>query len=196
MLIFKKDINTLTQEDMQLFLSRMPEEKRTEVLSFRNEDDKKRSVCGFIAATEALAAFLSKDGCEITIAYDKNGKPVCDEAFLSIAHAGDFAVCAVSDRPIGIDAEVFRKVKIGAAFRVCTENELSYIFRDGCEQESVGGCDDETVLRFLEIWTKKEAYGKMLGCGTLYDMKNTEVSDIKTWRDGELIISVSQKDVN
>ncbi|MGN1118206.1 MAG: 4'-phosphopantetheinyl transferase family protein [Acutalibacteraceae bacterium] len=194
MLILKKAIDSLKSEEMTLWLSRIPEKKRNEIMAFRNIDDRKRSVCGYILAVEGLGEFLGSDENEITIAYSENGKPVFDGAFLSIAHAGNFAVCAVSGNPVGIDAEVFRRISPKAALRFCTKNELLYIFGNDFDGEIPQKADEDVTLRFLEIWTKKEAYGKMLGCGTLYDMKNTDVSHVKTMRDGDLIISVTEKE--
>lgn len=193
MLILKKNINTLSDKEYSFYLSLMTSKKQKEIAAYRFEEDKKRSVCGYMLALKALSEFLNEDESEIKISYQKNGKPVCDKAFLSIAHAGDYAVCAVSALPVGIDAEnANRKVTLKAAMRVCTENEMNYIFGEPTFNE-MKEYDKNTKLRFLEVWTKKEAFGKMTGEGINYDMKNTDVSHIKTRRDGELIISVTEK---
>lgn len=194
MLVMKKDISTMSDSEFRLWLLKMPQEKQKTINAYRKEDDRKRSVCGYMIAVKALSQFLNKNPGDITIAYDENGKPITDGASLSIAHAGSFAVCAVSDCPVGIDAEVMRKMSLRAALRVCTKKELMYIFGDDFNGTIPENADDETKLRFLEIWTKKEAYGKMLGTGIIYDMKNTDVMNIKTWRDGVLIISATQKE--
>ena len=196
MLILKKDINSLTEEEYDEVISRIPQKKVNEISVLRREDDKKRSVCGCLLAFRALGEFLGCDEKNVTFSYDENGRPVSENAFLSISHAGDFAVCAVSDKPVGIDAEVLRRIKPRAALRVCTENELRYIFGENADRDNLPDeADEETSLRFLEIWTKKEAYGKMLGCGILYEMDKTDVSHIKTKREGNLIISFTQKEV-
>ncbi len=44
-------------------------------------------------------------GAPAEIYTDKNGKPLCDEAFLSIAHTKNIAVLALSSEPIGVDIE-------------------------------------------------------------------------------------------
>ncbi len=54
------------------------------------------------AVTAALEAFCGKP-CEIYT--DKNGKPLCDNAYFSISHTGDVALLAISDSPIGADME-------------------------------------------------------------------------------------------
>lgn len=189
MLIDKMNINSLSGEDFALWLGRMPEKKQAEVISYRREEDKKRSVCGYRLAVKTLSKFLKTGEEEITLSYEESGKPVCSGAHLSISHAGDYAVCAVSDKLCGIDAEVMRKVSLRAALRVCTKAELRYIFGDDFDGDIPKVETYEMRSRFLEIWTKKEAFGKMLGKGIAYDMKNTDVTYIKTWHDGELIIS-------
>lgn len=70
---------------------------------------------------------------------DENGKPVCDNGYLSIAHSGDYAVAVHSDRPIGLDIEKIRPLSPALAARLG---------------------DDP-----LSAWVKKEAYGKALGVG-------------------------------
>lgn len=188
------NIDSLSEADFSHWFYRMPEKKQAEVISCRKEIDKKRSVCGYMLAVKALSEFLRRDENDISIGYDENGKPFSEGAYLSIAHTGNYAVCAVSDTPCGIDAETKdRRVSLKTALRVCTENELKYIFGENFDGTIPEIKDDETVIRFIEIWTKKEAYGKMLGKGIVYDMKNTDVTYIETKHDGELIISAVGK---
>lgn len=69
---------------------------------------------------------------------DEKGKPICQSGYLSLAHSGDYAVAAWSDRPIGVDIEKHRPLSPALAKRL--------------------GGD-------LEEWVKKEAYGKAIGTG-------------------------------
>lgn len=60
-------------------------------------------------------------------------------------------MCAVSDRPVGIDIERPRKNAIKVAERFFTQAECDWIGDDS--------------LRFARIWTLKEAYAKLTGDG-------------------------------
>ena len=54
---------------------------------------------------------------------------------------------------------------------VCTKEELVYIFVDKLSVENVAEIrDKEILIRFFEIWTQKEAYGKCIGVGVV-DLK-------------------------
>lgn len=194
MILKKKNITTVGESEYAYYLNKMPDDKQKNISAYRKDEDKKRSVCGYMLALKTLSEFMNKNEKEVSVSYDENGKPVTEGCFLSIAHAGDYAICAVSDKPIGVDAEILREVKLTTALRVCTENELIYIFADKFDSNIPEKTDIDVSARFLEVWTKKEAYGKMHGTGILYDMKNTDVLHIDTVYDGELIISVCQQE--
>ena len=77
---------------------------------------------GRIAARRALAAWLSAIGGEPDdddpdIDYDAEGRPILTSGpfagtvFLSVSHKDGVAVCAASDRPLGIDLERFTSVR-------------------------------------------------------------------------------------
>ena len=75
-------------------------------------------------------------------------------------------VCVVNDNPVGVDIEKIRHVDLNTAKRIFSDEEIGYIFG------SVPGIEDyrhylnDAVLqRFFELWTKKEAYGKLVGMG-------------------------------
>lgn len=69
-------------------------------------------------------------------------------------------VCAVSDVPIGIDAERVRTFRPNVVKRCCSLQEQDYIL----EEEE----------RFFQIWTLKESYIKMIGEGMHFPMKKAE----------------------
>lgn len=106
------------------------------------------------------------------IPYLTNGK------YISITHTDmDGSVAeyiAISDFPIGIDAEnVRRDVNIGIAKRFFSRDEAEYI--------------GDNKDRFLEIWRKREAYGKMTRAG-FYDKS---VMDIDCFTEYELYDGVT-----
>jgi phosphopantetheinyl transferase len=80
---------------------------------------------------------------------DDQGKPICDNGYLSIAHSGDYAVAVHGDRPIGVDIEKKRPLSPALAKRL--------------------GGD-------LTEWVKKEAYGKALGIG-IYRVLDAPIPD-------------------
>lgn len=89
------------------------------------------------------------------------GKPYAENApYFNLSHSGDWLLCAVSDTPVGADIETPRTVSPNLLRRTCTPAELAYIGDD--------------AQRFLEVWTAKEAYLKLLGTGLRVDLRKIE----------------------
>ena len=90
----------------------------------------------------------------------------------SLSHAGEFAVSAISDLPVGIDIERVRPVRESLAKRICTDQEWNEVW--------LKKPDDKT---FLALFSGKESIVKRSGRG-LSDMTNVEVARfpvMQTW---------------
>ena len=87
-------------------------------------------------------------------------------------------VIAVSECSVGVDAEKIREVDIRVKKRF-TKAEAEYIGYD--------------IVRFFEIWTKKEAFLKQKGVGLKGGLQSfcvTENAKISTFNYNDYIISV------
>lgn len=83
----------------------------------------------------------------------ENGKPYIDgdPLFFSLSHSGERGVIAVSDRPIGVDLELYKHKEHPALLSRFTDEEKSEI---------------SSERDFLIHWTVREAFIKMKG-GTI-----------------------------
>ncbi len=90
----------------------------------------------------------------------KNGKPYTDGASFSVTHTADTALIAISDKPVGIDAEIIRERKSVSIIKRLTARERAEI--------------KGSSLEFLKNWIVKEAYIKMLGGTLAHDFKRLE----------------------
>ena len=115
------NINELTDEQYEREMDFLCPQKRERVLKIRFEDDKKRSLAANFAARRAAADFFGTDEDEIRITCDGNGKPLCDGCYISLSHSGDYAVCAVSSFPIGVDIEKKRDVNPKLINKICVK---------------------------------------------------------------------------
>ena len=79
------------------------------------------------------------------------GKPTVEGCFFSISHTDGVAVCAVSDKEVGIDIERPRKLTDAVINRAFTSREI----------EMAG--DDKD--RYILLWTIKESVMKWFGLG-------------------------------
>lgn len=97
--------------------------------------------------------------------FGAHGKPEIGELPLnfSLSHSGSYVVSAVSERMIGADIQQFRDTdSIKLARRFFTENEYKELKKCG---------ESERQQLFFELWTRKEAYGKLTGEGVFPALK-------------------------
>lgn len=90
------------------------------------------------------------------IAKHPGGKPYFSAGpwHLSISHTRQVALCALSEQPVGLDAEQPRPVPENLMQRCLAEPELA-VCRAAADPNAA----------FLRFWTLKEAYAKYDGCG-------------------------------
>lgn len=123
-------------------------------------DDKKRTLAGRYLLKKMIKELYGRE--EFTLTFNENGKPTLDFCFFSISHSGDFAVCAVSDFPVGVDIERMKSFK----------QRDKYMLFTGTESEYVNKSDSRN--RFYTLWTRKEAYIKAKG-GVIADAAKIEL---------------------
>lgn len=87
--------------------------------------------------------------------YDKNGKPLADNCFVSVSHSGSLVAVCLGDLPLGIDIErpVERPNRLNIAQRLFKGKELLYYY------------NNENLEGFYTVWTRKEAFAKIDGQG-------------------------------
>lgn len=124
---------------------------------------------GIKLAVRALSEFIGMGEESIIIERNSLGKPVLASgaAHFNISHSFERVVCAVSEKPVGVDIEKIRPFRRGVVTRFFSESEAGYIERAESENEA--------CKRFYELWTLKEAYVKMTGEG-LKDLKKVSIA--------------------
>lgn len=117
----------------------------------KRTEDKRRTMGGLILLRRAVKQNFGISSYDITL--NENGKPLLDFCYFNISHSEQYVVLAISDKPVGIDIQKMRSITRRDDYRLFTYNEVSYVNSESGDFES----------KFFEIWTKKEAYIKMLG---------------------------------
>lgn len=167
---YKYDIRDLTDAEYNKWYSLMSEDKQQRVNRFRFVDDKKRTVAGEMLARKAISEWCRVTPEIITFGIKEHGKPYVKDLAVefNISHSGEMVVCAVNDKPIGIDIEQIRPINLTIAKRICTDEELLYLFgHQPTDKDFTYTTDMEILTRFFELWTAKEAYGKCIGEGIM-----------------------------
>lgn len=175
---YKYNIRNLTDEEYAYWYSLMNADKQQRVDRYRFLDDKKRTVAGEMLARQAFAEWCGVAPESITFAIGEYGKPyiVGLDVEFNISHSGDMVVCAVDDKPVGIDIEQIRPVDLSIVKRIFTDAELFYLFGHNPTDVDFAYTEDGVILtRFFELWTKKEACGKCIGVGLCYDSLDSDI---------------------
>ena len=139
------------------------------------------------SAYSLLDKMLKKHGVsEYEISKNENGKPYIEGASVhfSISHTDGLCAVAVSDGEIGIDCE-----KIDSAYKSRVDNFSKKYFTVS-EQNEIAGSED-TLAKFFEIWTRKEAYIKKYGLNSAHISRvDTTAHEFKTVLVGGYIITI------
>lgn len=169
---YKYNIKDLSDSEYNKWYLLMSNEKRQRVNRLRFGDDKKRTVAGEMIARKAVFEWCGIQPDKIIFDTGVHGKPyaVGLDVEFNISHSGNMVVCAVNDKPVGIDIEQIRPIDLTIAKRICTNDELIYLFGHEAAETDFTYTDNVDILsRFFEIWTAKEAYGKCIGAGLISD---------------------------
>ena len=160
MKIYSCDISKTNDSDFELWFKKMSEERKEGVRKLLIPHKQKSKIASDNLCRHAISEFCNVSPDSIEFGITEKGKPYAKglEIYFNISHSGDLAVCAVSDKEIGIDIEKIRKINPNSAKKFAAEAEIEYInsHRNG----------------FFEIWTLKEAYFKCIGTGLGADIKN------------------------
>ena len=137
--------------------------------------DRDRFAAGRAFLRLLLAKYLGVAARDVGFRYDPYGKPVladprCGLRF-NLAHSGTLAVCAVTrgSGDIGVDVEHVKPIENAEALARAVLSPLELV--------RLGALPEPVRLRsFYEVWTRKEAFLKALGCGLNRPLHSLEVS--------------------
>lgn len=144
------------------------EERRSRIERMAVNGDKIRSLFAELLiryeASEQLGADFNK------LVFEKNsfGKPFAvgnDGYDFSVSHSAGAVAFAGGFSAAGADIERIRRRKNSVSERFFAENEINFIEKS-----------DDPDEAFFEIWTKKEAYSKMLGKGLAAGFNSFDVT--------------------
>ena len=139
------DIRTVSAAELARWEAAAEPERRARWQQFRRPDDRARSIC----ADHLARTLLRGAGAQTPVIR------------VNCSHSGSFVCCAVHKSTVGVDLEARRPVRAALAARICTPEELVFT--------APGGRFDS--LRFLQLWTAKEAWVKYTGEGLGIDFR-------------------------
>ena len=192
MTMIKKNRITLLDADIlknpsiySLYYRQMPEDRREKIDRFRFDKDRRLSLGAGIllklALDQAEISLAESDGIigdtstrgsrnnTVEISFSEQGKPFIkdrEDFFFNLSHSGQLAVCALSDRPVGIDIEGRQTFKKHLIQRVFATEEMELIeLAQGIDGQAGMSTDMFCTL----LWTVKESLMKYFGKGLSMD---------------------------
>lgn len=176
----------LTDLQFDIFFRYSQEERKIKIKNCKVE--KKRDILA-LSQIFAKACIKKTFGIDIKnqlIGYGEFEKPYLlgfPDIHFNISHSGDLLVCAVSTKPVGIDAEKIGEYSKKVIERICSSKELEKVLKS-----------DDRNLEFCRLWTKKEAYLKLLGTGIqTLNLKDVKCDKVLSFNYGEYMISVAEE---
>ena len=164
--IYLIKVNKPINQDLFGYLFKFVQtEKKQRILRQKMKQNADNMLIGEILAKVVIKQTFGIDIEKQKFARTESGKPYLtdfSDVHFNISHSGEYVVCGVSDKPVGVDVQKIGEYKPEVAKRVCNEMELKEI------EES-----PDMSAHFTKLWTQKEAVLKMQGRGIVgTDIKN------------------------
>lgn len=199
-----KNLRDFSVQDYKESFSYMTSLRKEKVIRYKDEDRKRCTLAGEYLVRQLLSDVSEKSKESFIISADKNGKLFCEnqpDLYFNISHSNGMVAAVISDEEVGIDLEVIRPCSLALTKKICNEKELLYIFGHlPDETELTQNSSKETMRRFFEIWTAKEAYLKCIGTGLLSLSKLKSLSldfpKTKVMRDDYVLHIVKISDIS
>lgn len=168
-------------------LNYVSEQRKKRVMDYHFDIDKKLSLYGELIIKMGVNIIKKGSIKDIIFSYNDFGKPYLstEGIYFNLSHTRNYVLCAISTKTeVGVDVEKIDIPPYEIMPRFYHKNEIDYV---SSEQENKS-------THFYKVWTKKEAYLKMLGTG-LHDYMSQINSlncpfQITTYKEDEYICSV------
>ena len=145
------------------------QERRERIARMAVNGDKVRSLFAELLIRYEASEQLGTDFDSLEFGKNEFGKPfiIGENGYdFSVSHSGKAVAFAGADPArVGVDVERIRRRKSGISERFFAENEIKFIEKSETPDEA-----------FFEIWTRKEAYSKMLGKGLAAGFNSFDVT--------------------
>ncbi len=125
-------------------------------------DDRRQKYAAWRALEMGLAHAFGANIRDLSFEKTPDGKWVCDKYAFSLSHTAGVAVAAVSNAPVGVDAENIPD------FAARHGDNLPALVRDTLterEQAAMAACASDPTVAYLGLWTRKESTYKYSGQG-------------------------------
>ncbi|MBO7111969.1 MAG: 4'-phosphopantetheinyl transferase superfamily protein [Bacteroidaceae bacterium] len=149
------DMSLCTNQEVERMIPLVPEPRRSDALKFKHTFGRFACLKSYLMLAGLLHEEFGLD--EFRMEVGEHGKPFIEgrsDIHFNISHCQKAIAVVVSDQPVGIDVESFRKYSDGLLDKTMNETEKTEILASATPEET-----------FACYWTRKEAVFKMQGTG-------------------------------
>ena len=153
----------ITENDTENSENQLSLYRRKKVANLKNTNNKRLSVLAEMLLLYGMDKLCVEHKIPLEFVLDEHGKPCVaglDNFFFNLSHSGDMTVCAISDKPVGVDIEKKSRDCIKAVERYYTDGEKCISRDKGTSY----------------IWTRKEAVAKANGRGIGMGLNKADTS--------------------
>ncbi len=152
--LFAVDISARLNYSVDNFLKYFSHERQKNILSYRFNADRNRTVWTELLARKVIAEKFFCSFEKVQIYRDISGKPHVKDfpVEISLSHAGNWIVCSVGEVESGVDVEVDSSAAMEIAEKFFLPSEYQKIIS---LNKNLRG------QQFLRYWTIKESYFKL-----------------------------------
>jgi 4'-phosphopantetheinyl transferase len=151
-------------------LTNVSSERQEKIKKFTRPDDAKRALLAEILIRSIIASKLKVSNKTIEFGTNKYGKPFLKGNFdlhFNVSHSENWIVCVIDDKPVGIDIEKMRPIKLEIAAQFFSDEEYKMLMsKDLKDQQHF----------FFDLWTLKESYIKAVGDGLSIALKSFTIN--------------------
>lgn len=155
--------------DLGQFVSLVSQKRQEQIQKYRSDRDKIASLAAGLLIRQESCRFLGIPDCALSFSYNAFGKPFLtdypDYGF-SVSHSGWAVAFACGHAAVGVDIQKEAGLNAAVVRRYFAPKEQAYFEKS-----------QEKKAAFYELWTKKEAYLKMLGTGLSTPLASFDVTD-------------------
>ena len=149
------DMSLCTDAEVERMIPLVPEPRRSQAHAFKHTFGRFACLKSYLMLDELLQKEFGLETFRIETG--EHGKPYLADyphVHFSISHCQKAIAVAVSDRPVGIDVESFRRFGDGLLDKTMNGSEKAEILASANPEET-----------FASYWTRKEAVFKLVGTG-------------------------------
>jgi 4'-phosphopantetheinyl transferase len=149
----------ICQDDFHRLLRCVSEERKARILRYKHYGDACRSLVGDLLIRYALKKAFGLCDSDLRFGKSPHGKPILSshpEYHFNLSHSGSHIVAGVGLHPLGVDAEVVKKIDFKVAKRFFSGEECLYL---------ANLPEEEALWSFFRLWTLKESFVKAIGSG-------------------------------